>query len=177
MKMIMLVTYRSELRDQLNTLLQAKGHETCIPPHRQDVVAVMEDCHPDLIVLDLYLADPSGLAVLKILRDDRYQGPIVMLSGPSMTSVLHDALPMGVDKVVHVPEQITGRFDFGELELAIETSLKCNPQKERKPYRGQIARRAHELYEEGGCQDGRDMHDWLRAEQELPHESEHRNRP
>ena len=49
--MIMLITYRSELRDQLNTMLQAKGHETCIPPHRQDVIAVMEDCHPDLIVI------------------------------------------------------------------------------------------------------------------------------
>lgn len=162
----MLITYRSELRDQLNTMLQAKGHETCIPPHRQDVIAVMEDCHPDLIVLDLYLADPSGLDVLRILRDDRYQGPIVLLAGPSMTSIVHDALPMGV-KVVHAPEHIAGRFDFGELALAIDTSLKSTLSRERKPYRGQIARRAHEFYEEGGRQDGRDVDDWLRAEQEL----------
>lgn len=165
--MIMLVTYRSELRDELNAMLQAKGYETCIPSHRQDVVAVMEECHPDLILLDMYLADPSGINVLKTLRDDGYQGPIAMLSGPSMTTVLHDALPMGVDKVVHVPAQIAGRFDFGELALAIETTLKNGRQHDRKPYRGQIARRAHELYEEGGRQDGRDVDDWLRAEKEL----------
>jgi DNA-binding response OmpR family regulator len=127
---------------------------------------MMENYHPDLIVLDLYLADPCGLDVLRILRDDRYQGPIVLLSGPSMTSIVHDALPMAV-KVVHAPEQIAGHFDLGELALAIETSLKSTLPHERKPYRGQIARRAHEFYEEGGRHDGRDVDDWLRAEQDL----------
>jgi DNA-binding response OmpR family regulator len=165
--MIMLITYRSELRDQLNAMLQARGYETCIPPHRQDVVAVMEECHPDLILLDMYVADPSGLDVLKTLRDERYEGPIVMLSGPSMKTVIRDALPMGVDKVVHVPAQIAGRFDFGELAFAIESTLKSEPPHDRKPYHSQIARRAHQLYEEGGRQHGRDLHDWLRAEQEL----------
>lgn len=30
-----------------------------------------------------------------------------------------------------------------------------------------IATRAHELFEAGGCQDGHDREDWLRAESEL----------
>ena len=30
-----------------------------------------------------------------------------------------------------------------------------------------IARRAFELYEARGCQDGHDLEDWLQAEQEL----------
>jgi DNA-binding response OmpR family regulator len=165
--MIMLLTYRSELRDQLNRMLETKGYETCIPPHRHDAVAMLEDCDPDLIVLDMYLANPSGIEVLKTLRDDRYLGPVVLLSGPSMTSVLDDALPMGVDAVVSIPEQTAGRFDLGELELAIEASLKYKTQHARKSYRGQIARRAYALYEKGGRQVGRDVHDWLRAEQEL----------
>ena len=121
--MIMLITYRPEFREQLNKALQAKGHETCVAPHRQDVVSVMKDCRPHLIVLDLYLSDPSGLAVLKTLREHDYHGKVVVLSGKSMTSVVHDAYPIGIDKVLHVPEKIAGHFDFGELQLAIETCL------------------------------------------------------
>ena len=56
--MIMLITYRPELREQLNQALQAKGHETAVPAHRQDVMAVLKDCHPHLIVLDMYLSEP-----------------------------------------------------------------------------------------------------------------------
>ncbi len=38
---------------------------------------------------------------------------------------------------------------------------------EREPQPDGIARRAYEIYCERGCQDGRDMDDWLQAEQEL----------
>jgi len=164
--MIMLITYRPEFREQLNKALQAKGHETCVPPHRDDVVPVMNDCRPHVIVLDLYLSDPSGLAVLKTLRQHGYHGKVVVLSGKSMTSVIHDAYPIGIDKVLHVPEKIAGHFDFRELELAIETCLESDLQN-GDVRRARIAQRAHELYELGGRQEGRDVHDWLRAEQEV----------
>ena len=34
----------------------------------------------------------------------------------------------------------------------------------------QIRRRAFEIYEQRGCEDGHDMDDWLRAETELTHQ-------
>jgi hypothetical protein len=42
-----------------------------------------------------------------------------------------------------------------------ETPLSTEIQEE------DIARRAFELYEARGCQDGHDLEDWLQAEQEL----------
>ncbi len=39
---------------------------------------------------------------------------------------------------------------------------------------GAVARRAYELFQERGCEPGRDLDDWLRAERELK-TSEHRN--
>jgi len=72
-----------------------------------------------------------------------------------------------VEQVVHVPEQINGRFLLGELVAAIETSLNAQVLTEQKPYRGQIAKRAHSFYEQRGRRDGHDVEDWLRAEQEL----------
>ncbi len=162
--MIMLLTYRSELREQLNKAIQDKGHETCIPAHRQDVLVAIKDRHPELIVLDLYLSEPSGIEVLRSLRQAGYHGRIIVLSGESMVSVLHDAQPLGLDTVVHIPARIGEHFDFGELEVAIETALRCH---EREHHHARIARRAHELYQDGGRHDGRDIQDWLRAEREL----------
>jgi hypothetical protein len=33
----------------------------------------------------------------------------------------------------------------------------------------QIRRRAHQLYEQRGRDEGHELHDWLQAESELPH--------
>ena len=63
--MIMLLTHRSEIRERLNESLQAKGHQTCVPAHCADVTAAMNDCQADVIVLDLYLAEPSGAEVVR----------------------------------------------------------------------------------------------------------------
>jgi len=38
-----------------------------------------------------------------------------------------------------------------------------------RPTRDEIARLAYEIYEARGQQDGRDVDDWLRAEQQLIH--------
>lgn len=35
------------------------------------------------------------------------------------------------------------------------------------PSHEQIRRRAYEIYQAGGCADGRDQQDWFRAEQEM----------
>jgi DNA-binding NarL/FixJ family response regulator len=135
--------------------------------HRQDVVAMMKSCRPHLIVLDMYVAEPSGAAVLETFRAQGYVGRVVMLSGPSMMSVLDEVCPNGVDAVVRIPEKIAGHYDCGELIVAIEMSLKrAVGQPAEDIRRAHIAQRAHELFEEGGRQNGSDVHDWLRAEQE-----------
>ena len=108
-------------------------------------------------MFDMYLSEPSGVDVLKTIRHRGYHGRVLLLSSQSMTSVLHDAYPMGVDKVVQVPEKVAGHFDFGELELAIDMCLKCNLQQERAHYQAVIAKRAHELYE-GGWSSRRPRH-------------------
>ena len=121
--MIMLLIHRSEILEQLNAFLQSKGHETCIPGHHQDAVIATKDCHPRLIVLDLYLSEPSGLDVLKALRQAGYQGKVIVLSGEAMLSVACHAHSLGIDKVLHLPAKVAGHFDFGELETALKGAL------------------------------------------------------
>ena len=162
--MIMLLTHRSEIREQLNASLHASGHQTCVPAHRDDVRAALTDRYPDLIVLDLYLAQPSGAEVLRRLRQDGYHGKVIVLSGESMVSVLHDVQSQGLDKVVHIPARIGKCFEFGELMTAIETALKGNGPEH---HHARIARRAYELYEHSGYQNGHDVEHWIQAERDV----------
>ena len=45
-------------------------------------------------------------------------------------------------------------------------------ESERQPSRDEVARRAHELYQERGRGEGQDVNDWLRAEEELRRQRE-----
>ena len=121
--MIMLLTHHNELREQISEVLQHIGQTVSIPAHRDDMLAVLKETQPDLIILDLYLSYPSGAENLKILREHGYQGKMIVLSAPSMTSVLNKAYATGVDRVVTVPDKIHGRYELGELQSTIKSCL------------------------------------------------------
>lgn len=122
--MIMLLTHRQNLREQLNKILQASGYSVIVPPHRDDMVTVLKESKPQLIILDLYLSDPSGTEDLKILRDQGYKGSIIVLSSPSMMPVLKEAYPSGIESVVQVPTKINGQYQLGELQSIISRCMR-----------------------------------------------------
>lgn len=121
--MIMLLTHQVELREQATEALRHSGYDVAIPLHRNDMIALLKEAHPRLVILDLYLSDPSGAEDLKRLRDAGYEGPIVLLSGPSMMPVLKEAYPRGVTRIVPLPAKINDRFDLGELRSSVHACL------------------------------------------------------
>ena len=165
--MIMIITHQSELREQLAETLRADGHTVTIPPHRQDMLTMLKDSKPDLIVLDLYVSDPSGAEDWKLLRDHGYQGGMVILAGPSLVSVLKGMHPDGTVRIVQVPAKINGRFHLGELLSTINSCTSQGLQDKRSKHHALVAERAYELYQSRGRHDGRDVQDWLQAEQDI----------
>lgn len=124
--MIMLLTHHKELREQICEALQHNGDTVITPPHRGDMLTVLKDAQPDLIILDLYISHPSGAEDLKVLREHGYQGKIIVLSSPSMTSVLKEAYASGIDRIVTVPSKIQGQFELGELQSSIKSCLRID---------------------------------------------------
>lgn len=122
--MIMLLTHRADLREQISKSLEAKGYAVCIPPHRTDVKTETNESHPDLIVLDMYLGDPAGNTVLQNLRRDGYKGKVIALSGPSQSAGVEGAHGLGLYRILKLPVHVAGSYDLGELETAIDAALR-----------------------------------------------------
>ena len=56
--MIMVITFQDEFRDKICSFLEGKGYRLCIPPHRQDMLPLVKEKNPLVIVLDMYVSEP-----------------------------------------------------------------------------------------------------------------------
>lgn len=65
-----LIVEDNELNMKLfNDLLQANGYDTLQTMDGQEVMAMAEEHHPDLILMDIQLPKISGLEVAKMIKD------------------------------------------------------------------------------------------------------------
>lgn len=165
--MIMLLTQDSELREQLTEALQQSGHKVAIPAHRENILTMLEDSRPSLIILDLHVSHPSGPEDLKMIRDRGYVERTIVLSSPPMISALTESHANGVDRVLKVPVKINGRYDLGELRAAVKWCLQNRATSARPAAHGAIAQRAYELYEAGDRHEGSNLQHWLQAERDI----------
>ena len=158
--MIMVVVKDLDCREQINHFLKVRGYDVHVPPHRQDVLAMAKDMPPLAIILDLYVADPDGLQVLKQLRSQGYQGKLIAIAGESMRSVIPEASHFGIDQIVGGPGGKVETLNLDQLEAVI-----------RLLFRPHILDRAYALYEQRGRREGFELEDWLEAEQQVlkPH--------
>ena len=156
--MIMLVTFHEEIRDNICSFLSEKGYEVCVPPHRQDALTLIKEKKPLVVVLDMYVAQPNGLEVLRELRAQNYQGKVVALAGTSMSSLMSQAFNLGVNQVIGGFQGSGGALNLDQVESAIKTALHSD-----------IAKRAFELYDARGRTKGNDLGDWFEAERQILH--------
>jgi len=154
--MIMIVTFHDEIRDTISSFLSGKGYEVCVPPHRQDVFPMVKEKNPLVVVLDMYVAEPSGLDLLRELRAKNYRGKVVALSGTSLSFLMPKALQLGVDQVIGGFQGTGEALNLDQVESAIKMVLHSG-----------IANRAFELYETRGRTQGNDLEDWFEAERQI----------
>lgn len=153
---IMVITHDADRRSKVCTALRELGYETCVPAHRQEVVNELKVKQPDVVIVDMYLAFPNAPALLRRIRSEGFAGKVIVLAGKSSGTLLAEVSALGVDYVVGDVHAVAGPFDAGQVGPAIKGAF----QKE-------IARRAHELWVEGGRQKGQDAQHWLEAEREI----------
>jgi PleD family two-component response regulator/EAL domain-containing protein (putative c-di-GMP-specific phosphodiesterase class I) len=87
------------------TILRKGGLEVDVVTDPMTVVDALQSFHPDLILMDIYMPDISGLELTRIIRDfnEFITTPIVFLSGERNSDKQMDALSVGGDDFIAKP--------------------------------------------------------------------------
>ncbi len=101
--MLLIATIDPILRSHLQYRLTAKGDPFLLLEEGENIVDSVFCHQPSLVILDLYLTHPSGLAILRQLRAGGYAGKVVVLGGQSTQSLTQEATRLGALQIVGRP--------------------------------------------------------------------------
>jgi DNA-binding response OmpR family regulator len=111
---ILVVEDNDNLRRGLRDLLELEGYEVAESTDGPGALRAARQASPDLIVLDLMLPAFGGERVLRTLRDDGSQTPVLVLTAKRQEEDKVRALQLGADDYVTKP--------FGRKELTARIS-------------------------------------------------------
>ncbi|MDO8250396.1 MAG: response regulator [Rhodoferax sp.] len=132
MTRVMLVDDHALCRSGLTELLEHRGGMTVVGATGDpaQVVPMLREQQPDLIVLDLRLAATDGLSLLRLMRAEGCETPVVILTMSDSEDDLSAALRAGVRGYLlkdMEPEEVIdaiGRAARGEMVVAPAMMLK-----------------------------------------------------
>ena len=118
MPTILLVDDESAITDNLAPLLQRSGFEVVVAHDGDAALSRLRADTPDLVVLDVLLPGMDGRAVLRQVRQERSQVPIILLTQVGEAAERAMALEEGADDYLNKP------FDPYELVARIRAVLR-----------------------------------------------------
>lgn len=123
--LIYLITQKRELGRHLSEYLREKGYEIVITNDGIQGGHETIQTSPALVLIDLYLKNPSGLEVLRLIRNGGFKGEIILLAGVSVSRILPEAFYFGIHQVIGGHDLV----DIGQLESAIRALLETEQRK------------------------------------------------
>ncbi|TVQ06284.1 MAG: DNA-binding response regulator [Leptolyngbya sp. DLM2.Bin27] len=118
---ILIVEDEARITDFLAKGLQASGFTTTPASNSEDASAIALDGNIDLLLLDLGLPGKNGLDLLKDLRGQGFQAPVIILTARSGIDDKVAGFELGAD------DYLTKPFRFEELLVRIRARLRTNP--------------------------------------------------
>jgi two-component system response regulator DctR len=83
-----------------------------------DALTQIKNLEPDLVLLDMYLPDCSGLEVLAKLREERIPSDVIMITAARDAATIHEVFRLGAVDYLVKP------FRFDRFQAALETYQK-----------------------------------------------------
>ena len=86
-------------------LLQRNGYEVYVARNGEEALKLVEDCNPDLVLLDVMMPVRSGYEVCKRIREraDWRHIKIIMLSAKGRDAEVNKGLSIGADLYITKP--------------------------------------------------------------------------
>ncbi len=113
---VLIVDDEEELRENMYDLLDLEGYQVEACDTGDEAIALVEQKHPDLVLLDIQLPGTDGIEVLRILKEKHPSLPVVMVSASSQKGTREKLDEYGADGFVLKP------YDQDEL-LELMNSL------------------------------------------------------
>ncbi|MCI0650494.1 MAG: sigma-54 dependent transcriptional regulator [Planctomycetes bacterium] len=118
MAQILILDDEQPLLHALSMELRRNKHECLLAESGRQAFQILEQHSPDLAILDVQLPDVSGLEVLRRLRSDMPEVPVLMITAYGSVDSAVEAIKEGATDYLEKP------LDLEELQLVVERELK-----------------------------------------------------
>ncbi|MCB9989121.1 MAG: sigma-54-dependent Fis family transcriptional regulator [Rhodospirillales bacterium] len=116
---ILIIDDEADIRLALQGILQDEGYAIRQAGNSDDAYAQIEDCEPNLVILDIWLKDSThdGLQILETIKAAHADIPVLMISGHGTIETAVSAIKQGAYDFIEKP------FKTDRLLLMIERAL------------------------------------------------------
>ncbi|MFQ5653668.1 MAG: sigma-54-dependent transcriptional regulator, partial [Planctomycetota bacterium] len=118
MAQILILDDEQPLLQSLSLELGRAGHECLLAENGRETFKILEKHSPDLAILDVQLPDISGLEVLRRLRSDLPEVPVLIITAYASVDSAVEAMKEGAIDYLEKP------LDLEELQLVVDRELK-----------------------------------------------------
>ena len=102
-KRVLVVDDQPSILSTLSGILEDEGYETLTTESGAKAIEVYREASPDVVFLDIWLADMDGLETLQAIRDEDPAAAVVMISGHGTASTAVQAIKMGACDFIEKP--------------------------------------------------------------------------
>lgn len=112
---ILLIEDSADMRDFLaGSVLRPAGYSVLTAASGAEGLTLVRDLHPDVLICDYQLPDITGLDLLRTLRREGFELPMILITAEGSEAVAVEAMRLGVSDYLIKP------FDFDDLLDALE---------------------------------------------------------
>jgi DNA-binding response OmpR family regulator len=126
-KKILIADDEPNIVTALEFLLQRNGYEVHVARNGEEALKLVEDCHPDLVLLDVMMPVRSGYEVCTRIREraDWRHIKIIMLSAKGRDAEVNKGLSVGAD--LYVTKPFSTRELMGKIKELLDQVAQPGP--------------------------------------------------
>ncbi|HEX4962887.1 MAG TPA: UDP-3-O-acyl-N-acetylglucosamine deacetylase [Thermoanaerobaculia bacterium] len=124
-ELILIVDDEPGILSTLGGIFSDEGYSTLVTTSGEEALTLYGEKRPDVVFLDIWLADRDGLETLQALREADPAAAVVMMSGHGTTATAVKAIKMGAFDYLEKPLSYKRAVDAATGALAWKRSLEA----------------------------------------------------
>ena len=113
------------LTDTLQNILSSSGYEVVVCNKGEEFFIRLPEVNPDVVLLDIFMGKTNGLQVLRKMKEEEYDVPVLMMTAHADVALAVEAMKEGAVDFVIKP------FDLAHLTILIERLMEQSHMKRK----------------------------------------------